>query len=1085
MKILNWAVLTGCLFLLASPAEARTWTSRDGTHTVEAELVDFQDGKVVLRREDGSLIRVALSDLSLGDVHYVHEALEAAGRELGEGPSAKASTRRSSRPTVHKGEPPLTRPGSGKWRAAVDPPALPLELPSSAEISLRIPLEHGKPLILYPSTPSPFVVLGHGRYGGRPQVWDLRTGEMAGEIRGEPGMPDHVAASPDGKHLAIFSLGTMRTVRIWSFETGKAVHELELGERFASVSWLDFAGPNRLIAAVSAEQACLVWDVHTGEQITKIDAYPTPRREQIAISPGGAYLAMNVKLNSLQIMDTRNGEEAGNIVLEPSGGRGMLRADGLAFSPDGKELAGWFTEGGGAALLVWNAANGRLAVEHRFPENPLTGLMLTTYQGRPLEWFADRSAWLVRGGAVFDRESGGPLWVEPRDPQRIYRAPRRFVDAERMLDVIGNRESQTLRLVPIPKEKIAASGEVVRAGGTTADVGLPPITVAELLKAKKVVLRGRVGDWHYRPREFGLPPGIVDKGPLALEEKCAEVRQIVFSRPGDAAKMLVGSYSQEKARSSPESISMQVHACRVYDLESGEQTARFEVPFATELKDFSPEGELGLFCAGQAKERLDVFHLADGRHVAGFRPYHQLDRSWRRIRWAALVDENHLLTTNIPGTLVLWSLPECKAVYSMALGVAASTFLSPDRGTLVASIGEHVYLLDPSEGKTLGMLPAVASTAPKAMTRAAFREDGARLAGLYYEDDTLLLAIWDLSSGTLLSQLMLPFQGFGVTWCGPEHVLIHHTGRSDSLNEFNQCSLVDVERNVVLWTYQLPSGKHAAAVPDGRHWFVSGATPLGVAQLSALSLPDREASRLLTEAEIPEPLVGPGQGVALRVEVLEAPQSKAARREGFSDLEPRLTRAFTQRLADQGIRVDGLGRATVRITLKELTEEATIGYRSLLFRRGMIVLATKDVYAEVAIVAPDDRVIWVESESVREARGDGLENRPPEMALSDFIRLQKWKQAVAWLSQVNVPVPIYEPEVYRGLGESTLSPSGAKTIRVPSKPGRKPPKVLPPGQRMTGTGESPTPHGSPAAAYRCTRPEAWPATNASTSSSAV
>lgn len=166
--------LSALLVLIGSRADARKWTSRDGRYTVEAELVDFQDGKAVLKREDGKLIRVPLSDLSLGDVHYVQESLKAAGRDLPRKPGPPPAKQRPA-VAVHGGEPPLSQPGVGKWQVVVDPPALPLQLPAEHEISIRVPVEFGKPLILYPSAPSPFVVLGHGRHEGVRRVWDLRT----------------------------------------------------------------------------------------------------------------------------------------------------------------------------------------------------------------------------------------------------------------------------------------------------------------------------------------------------------------------------------------------------------------------------------------------------------------------------------------------------------------------------------------------------------------------------------------------------------------------------------------------------------------------------------------------------------------------------------------------------------------------------------------------------------------------------------------------------------------------------------------------------------------------------------------------
>jgi len=66
--------LVAVLSLTVSPvADARTWTDRTGQLQVEAEFVAAEPGKVWLRRDDGELFGVPLSDLSTADQEYVRE----------------------------------------------------------------------------------------------------------------------------------------------------------------------------------------------------------------------------------------------------------------------------------------------------------------------------------------------------------------------------------------------------------------------------------------------------------------------------------------------------------------------------------------------------------------------------------------------------------------------------------------------------------------------------------------------------------------------------------------------------------------------------------------------------------------------------------------------------------------------------------------------------------------------------------------------------------------------------------------------------------------------------------------------------
>ena len=59
------------LFGAASGAQARTWTDSTGKHSIEAEFVGVEDGKVQLRKVDGSLIAVPLERLSEADRRHV------------------------------------------------------------------------------------------------------------------------------------------------------------------------------------------------------------------------------------------------------------------------------------------------------------------------------------------------------------------------------------------------------------------------------------------------------------------------------------------------------------------------------------------------------------------------------------------------------------------------------------------------------------------------------------------------------------------------------------------------------------------------------------------------------------------------------------------------------------------------------------------------------------------------------------------------------------------------------------------------------------------------------------------------------
>ena len=54
-----------------APAAAREWTSSDGKHRVEAELIEITDGVVRLKRQDGKVLSVPATNLSKADRDYL------------------------------------------------------------------------------------------------------------------------------------------------------------------------------------------------------------------------------------------------------------------------------------------------------------------------------------------------------------------------------------------------------------------------------------------------------------------------------------------------------------------------------------------------------------------------------------------------------------------------------------------------------------------------------------------------------------------------------------------------------------------------------------------------------------------------------------------------------------------------------------------------------------------------------------------------------------------------------------------------------------------------------------------------------
>ncbi len=70
--------------LATALADTRTWTSANGSFTLEAEEIAFDDSTVVLKKSDGNLVAVELSELSEADREYVQSKEAEEGRKSAE-----------------------------------------------------------------------------------------------------------------------------------------------------------------------------------------------------------------------------------------------------------------------------------------------------------------------------------------------------------------------------------------------------------------------------------------------------------------------------------------------------------------------------------------------------------------------------------------------------------------------------------------------------------------------------------------------------------------------------------------------------------------------------------------------------------------------------------------------------------------------------------------------------------------------------------------------------------------------------------------------------------------------------------------
>jgi hypothetical protein len=337
-------------------------------------------------------------------------------------PPKREPPRREPPPQPQKPEPP-----AGPWTAKADPPATAVKMP--ANFKKEIPAPGVLPEVVFPSGSSAFVAIGSNRGpGDERQVWNLQTGEMVAKVVGQVQSITPPVLSSDGAHLAYQSSAKRGTVEVWAPASGKTV-SVPVGSPLTP-DLLDFAGPDTLLAGrrAGAGMTVKVIDVKTGKEEHE---FTTPRpwggRDAVAVSPGGAYLAV-IDRENLQVFEVKSGLQFGQRPLPKGAGGAVPVCHGLSFSPDGGELAALFSTAAGQLQLVcWDAARGEVVSDMSVPKAMPQGGTLVVYRGHVIDWLGDRRGWLLYGYTMIERGKDGSVTALAEPPAFGSPNPRHLV----------------------------------------------------------------------------------------------------------------------------------------------------------------------------------------------------------------------------------------------------------------------------------------------------------------------------------------------------------------------------------------------------------------------------------------------------------------------------------------------------------------------------------------------------------------------------------------------------------------------------------------------------------------------------------
>jgi WD40 repeat protein len=864
--------------------------------------------------------------------------------------------------------------------AETQPPAI------TQDVLLRVPPSFFGGEVTYPTAPSVFVAVGrNGDQNDVREIWDLAGRKRFGALRGNAKLDKPFALSPDG---ALFAGKADRSFVVFETKTGRLVAQLAVASPFAD--YVDFAGPGQLVTGTSGDRRFEIWDLKS--QKSELDVSPRDRvaRESIALSPGRRYLAM-IGASTLWVYDLQSGRKAGEAQV-PKNGTFDLSCKGLAFSPDGTELAGLF-DSFGLHLLCWDTATGRLT--HQFKYDDKSGLKMPLgFEGIAIDWLADKAGWLVFGTVVIDHQSGQKTFTIPSDAPNAEKGPRRIVGKNLVLITVGDAQHRVVRSFALPTETIASAAKLIQEGGSADDAALPPLMQADLSGARRVAVSGAAPAWSIRPDCPG-PQASPSRRSIPVQVAANEAIGLLFSGP-EAHQVALVSIPGGTNPFDPNQNDGKPRRLFRFDSQTGRALGRAELTALGDPVALSPDGARVLVLDNRDHRRLDVYGSSDAAHVAGWRPYVQeLSDDNKAVIWADFLATDRVLTANRGGQIVLWELPACKAVYVAEAACEGAPLLSPGRKYLAAYQAGTFRFLDPATGALKGEARAPASTSSGSrgeLRGAAFQADGSGLAALVGGRQ---IVRWDIASGRVTADFPVPMtinpgnasHHAVIESCGPNHVLLD--GRI----------LVDLEKQSHIWSYFGPNVSTDG--PDGRHWYVSGGLNQNAA-ITPLALPEDNVHRVV--AMVNDPAVRPslrvGMQVAVQLELGGPPRDGQKFRQELTD-------SLNAKLRANGMGPGQGGQVSIIVHVDEKDTGKSVDYREFgdshfSTPRGSISL--KNLVCEVQFADSKGRIPLAPQQTIGMLQGFRRMYRlPPGETLESYLKNSQWAGVKMFVGGIGLP----------------------------------------------------------------------------------
>lgn len=932
----------------------------------------------------------------------------------------------------------VTRDSMDNWVMVPDPspfdfgtppakPKLRAKLPTVSKSKGADPSD-----IIFPATPSPFVALGDNQgTTDRREIWNLVTGEKAGTISGLKLEPLAAALSPDGRYYAVSSRRPRNVTMVYDIAKQQPVCEL-----FRVWTNLAFARSDRLVA-VDDDKQLKVFRLPDGEEMADIDLGFFGKTA--ILSPGGKYVAWHhadFGRFGIRFAEVDGSTVVGQLPMPPlKGDNPML--EGMAFSLDGREFGAVYRTWGAeknkrqSELAIWNLDSGLLSSQMVIPSEaddlffPLGGPI-------PLIWLPGNQRFLVAEQLLLDRESGAFTFrIDPNPDRwtgkRVVVGPNhvttvsvtgkdRFITLESLPDqkfkglqtFIAQREKPAAppQTPPPAPKSIAPVVNVEPAALATADrFNATMITDSEVPwqveadpaeTCASTVDQLSLQDLGGRIREVGLTGGPTPRA-IVLSSSLRDAESLIprgNTKPSDLRAAREAAVQPAKDSDKDSSSRKADTRCRVdvIDLKSGTRTLDVRLPYGADLVGVSPDGSQFLCWAMTGRGELHLYSAVDGQSLASWQPDPPFDeKQLSPLIAATLIANNRALTLNLAGRLVVWDLPQPKAIWEIQQ--VSQPLVSPAGRYLSYATGTGYHFVELETGKLCGSLRGLGE-----VHAAAYHPSGQRLALLSSRAEGYCLQFVDLRTGTVSKPFPVPVLSGFLRWCGDRYLLL------------DERRLVDIEQQAVVWTYEVAIGDHLPTSPDGRHWYVSEIK--GIPTLSATTIPGPSVSEQLAGRSLkPEIVLQPGGACSLKLQL-----GSVASPDYVAELE----QSLKQKLAAHQIKVQPGHPVSLLLTTKEeFGETVTQTYHKFgSLNDEKVTYPRKTMRLRVTFDGPGETG-WEYYDSATNHAGFMIQLKPNQ-TIVDSIQESYIFGCRHFFNSIELPPCIFTKQSTEGIGSSTL-----------------------------------------------------------------